>query len=97
MEAIILSTQQYKELVNRLDELNKKLEEKQKNPQDTFLDNQEFLQLMNISKRTAQTWRDEGVISFSQIGSKIYYRMSDVQKLLDNNYRKAFTTKRNIY
>jgi len=97
MEAIILSTQQYKELVNRLDELNKQLEEKQKKPQDTFLDNQEFLQLMNISKRTAQTWRDEGVISFSQIGSKIYYRMSDVQKLLDNNYRKAFTTKRNNY
>ncbi|TYP98312.1 helix-turn-helix protein [Tenacibaculum adriaticum] len=97
MEAIILSTQQYKELVNRLDDLNKQLEEKQKKPQDTFLDNQEFLQLMNISKRTAQTWRDEGVISFSQIGSKIYYRMSDVQKLLDNNYRKAFTTKRNNY
>ena len=97
MEAIILSTQQYKDLVNRLDDLNKRLEEKQKKPQDTFLDNQEFLQLMNISKRTAQTWRDEGVISFSQIGSKIYYRMSDVQKLLDNNYRKAFTTKRNNY
>ena len=97
MEAIILSTQQYKDLVNRLEDLNKQLEEKQKKPQDTFLDNQEFLQLMNISKRTAQTWRDEGVISFSQIGSKIYYRMSDVQKLLDNNYRKAFTTKRNNY
>jgi len=97
MEAIILSTQQYKDLVNRLDDLNKQLEEKQKKPQDTFLDTQEFLQLMNISKRTAQTWRDEGVISFSQIGSKIYYRMSDVQKLLDNNYRKAFTTKRNNY
>ena len=97
MEAIILSTQQYKDLVNRLDDLNKQLEEKQKKPQDTFLDNQEFLQLMNISKRTAQTWRDEGVISLSQIGSKIYYRMSDVQKLLDNNYRKAFTTKRNNY
>jgi DNA-binding MarR family transcriptional regulator len=97
MEAIILSTQQYKDLVNRLEQLNKQLEEKQKKPQDTFLDNQEFLLLMNISKRTAQTWRDEGVISFSQIGSKIYYRMSDVQKLLDNNYRKAFTTKRNNY
>ena len=83
MEAIILSAQQYKELVNRLDILNKKLEEKQKSPNDTFLDNQEFLQLMNISKRTAQSWRDEGKVSFSQIGSKIYYRMSDVQKLLD--------------
>ena len=45
---------------------------------------------MNISKRTAQTWRDEGVVSFSQIGSKIYYRMSDVEKLLEKNYNKAF-------
>jgi len=94
MEAIILSTQQYKELVNRLDDLNKQLEEKQKTPQDTFLDNQEFLQLMNISKRTAQSWRDEGKVSFSQIGSKIYYRMSDVQKLLDKNYKAAFSNKR---
>ena len=95
MEAIILSVQQYQELVNRLDVLNKKLEEKQKSPNDTFLDNQEFIQLMNISKRTAQTWRDEGIISFSQIGSKIYYRMSDVQKLLDKNYKAAFSKKRN--
>jgi uncharacterized membrane protein len=44
---------------------------------------------MNISKRTAQTWRDEGIISFSQVGRKIYYRMSDVQRLLDSNYNQA--------
>ena len=94
MEAIILSAQQYKELVNRLDVLNKRLEEKQKSQDDTYLDNQEFLQLMNISKRTCQSWRDEGKISFSQIGSKIYYRMSDVQKLLDKNYKQAFSNKR---
>ena len=97
MEAIILSSQQYTDLVNRLETLNKKLEEKQKSPKDIFLDNQEFLQLMNISKRTAQTWRDSGVISYSQIGSKIYYRMSDVQKLLDKNYKKAFSNKKSNY
>jgi len=90
MEAIILSKNQYNELLNKIDEVKTSLEVKQKNPQDVFVDNQEFLQLMNISKRTAQTWRDEGVVSFSQIGSKIYYRMSDVEKLLEKNYRKAF-------
>lgn len=90
MEAIILTKEQYQELLNRMDEIKSVLSEKQKNPQDIFLDNQEFLQLMNISKRTAQTWRDDGIISFSQVGSKIYYRMCDVQKLLDKNYRQAF-------
>ncbi|UAM97940.1 helix-turn-helix domain-containing protein [Polaribacter litorisediminis] len=97
MEAIILSSQQYTDLVNRLESLNRKIEEKQKSPNDTFLDNQEFLQLMNISKRTAQSWRDEGKVSFSQIGSKIYYRMSDVQKLLDKNYKAAFSSKKRNY
>ncbi|ARV06154.1 DNA-binding protein [Polaribacter sp. SA4-10] len=94
MEAVILTSEQYNNLVNRLDNLNGKLEENSKNPQNVFLDNQEFIQLMNISKRTAQTWRDEGKVSFSQIGSKIYYKMKDVEVLLDKNYNKAFKNKR---
>jgi hypothetical protein len=94
MEAVILTSEQYKELVVRLDKLNSTLESNQKPSQETFLDNQEFIQLMNISKRTAQTWRDEGKVSFSQIGSKIYYKMKDVEVLLDKNYNKAFKNKR---
>jgi hypothetical protein len=94
MEAVILTSEQYNNLVNRLDNLNGKLEESSKKPQNVFLDNQEFIQLMHISKRTAQTWRDEGKISFSQIGSKIYYKMKDVDVLLDKNYNKAFKNKR---
>ena len=90
IKAVILTKDQYQDLVMRMDEIKNALTEKQKEPKDAFLDNQEFLQLMNISKRTAQTWRDQGIISFSQVGGKIYYRMSDVQKLLDNNYSQAF-------
>tara|TARA_R110001606_G_scaffold221757_1_gene369432 strand:+ start:3556 stop:3843 length:288 start_codon:yes stop_codon:yes gene_type:complete len=94
MEAVILTAEQYNNLVSRLDKLNSTLESNQKPSQETFLDNQEFIQLMHISKRTAQTWRDEGKISFSQIGSKIYYKMKDVEVLLDKNYNKAFKNNR---
>ena len=45
---------------------------------------------MKISKRTAQTWRDEGKISFSQVGNKIYYKLNDVEELLKKHYIKAF-------
>jgi len=41
---------------------------------------------MNISKRTAQEWRNKKIIEFSQVGNKIYYRLSDIQKLLNDNY-----------
>lgn len=94
MEAVILTSEQYNNLVSRLDKLNSTIESNQKPSKETFLDNQEFIQLMHISKRTAQTWRDEGKISFSQIGSKIYYKMKDVEVLLDKNYNKAFKNKR---
>ena len=94
MEAVILTKEQYNNLVSRLDKLNDTLSSNQKPSHETFLDNQEFIQLMNISKRTSQTWRNEGKISFSQIGSKIYYKMKDVEVLLDKNYNKAFKNKR---
>ena len=57
-------------------------------PEDVFFDNQEFILLMNISKRTAQEWRNKKIIEFSQVGNKIYYRLSDIKKLLDENYIK---------
>lgn len=90
MNAVILTTEQYADLVQRMDAIQSSLSKTQGSSAETFLDNQQFLQLMNISKRTAQSWRDDGIISFSQVGSKIYYQMSDVQKLLEKHKHKAF-------
>jgi predicted site-specific integrase-resolvase len=45
--------------------------------------------LMGISGRTAQQWRDDGLIQFSQIGNKLYYRMSDINRFLDNNLKTS--------
>lgn len=58
-------------------------------PKERFIDNAHFVKLMGISKRTAQTWRTDGIVSFSQIGSKIYYNMKDVQIMLNKNHRES--------
>ncbi|RTZ10981.1 DNA-binding protein [Flavobacterium sp. GSP27] len=72
---------------SRISELALNVKTKQHlEPQDVFFDNQEFLQLMNISRRTAQVWRDSGYIGYSQMGNKIYYRLIDIQDLLNENY-----------
>jgi hypothetical protein len=76
------------DFIEQLNNIEQRLKKIQYN-NDVFLDNQEFLQVMNISKRTAQSWRDEGIISFSQVGSKIYYRFSDIEELLNKNYKKS--------
>ena len=90
MEAIIFTKDQFTDLMTKLDTIQNQLNLKSEGKKETFLDNQEFLLLLKISKRTAQTWRDEGKISFSQVGNKIYYKLSDVEKLMQENYNKAF-------
>ena len=93
MEVFILSKAQFAELTSRLDSLQNQLSTQTNTSKKSFMDNEEFIQLMGISKRTAQCWRDEGKISFSQVGNKIYYKQSDVDKLLAENYNKSFRSK----
>lgn len=90
MEVVTFQSTVYQELVGKLDAINQRLNAKEKEPKEKWLDNQELMQLMKISKRTAQHYRDSGLISFSQVGNKIYYRLSDVEDLLKNHYNKAF-------
>lgn len=85
MSKFSFSEEANQQILQRLTNIEALLKTKQNNPDDVFLDNQEFLQTMNISKRLAQGWRDEKIIAYSQIGNKIYYRMSDIIKLLENN------------
>ena len=55
-------------------------------PENIFFDNQEFLQIMNISKKTALVWRQKKIINFSSVGNKYYYRLKDILDLLQKNY-----------
>lgn len=89
MEVVTMQSEAYQEIVNKLDEISTRLNAKEKEPKEKWLDNQELLLLLKISKRTAQHYRDSGLISFSQVGNKIYYRLSDVEILLAKHYIKA--------
>jgi hypothetical protein len=82
MNAVILSQEQFDTIMNRIDEIKTEIKGNTKSNSDDFVDNADFIQLMKISKRTAQAWRDEGKIAFSQVGGKIYYKMSDVNELV---------------
>ena len=93
MEAIIFTKDQFTELMSKLDTIQSQINSKANPKQETYLGNLEFLKLLEVSKRTAQTWRDEGKISFSQVGSKIYYKLSDVDKFMQENYNKAFKSR----
>lgn len=58
---------------------NKKLSE-------VWLDNQDVMKLLKVSPRTLQSMRDSLTLPYSKVGAKIYYKASDVEKLLEDNY-----------
>ena len=45
----------------------------------------EVRKLMDISPGTLQNLRSNGTLSFTKVGSIIYYDYTDIQKLLDNS------------
>ncbi len=49
-----------------------------------WLDNQEVCEILNVSKRTLQTYRDNGRLPFTQIDRKMYYRPADIELLLNS-------------
>lgn len=66
-----------------------------------WLDNQDVCQILNISPRTLQTFRDNGTLAFSQINRKVYYKPEDVKKILtvveDRKKSQCMNLKRSAY
>jgi hypothetical protein len=44
------------------------------------------MHLLHISPRILQTLRSNGTLPYSRIGNKIYYKRSDIQRILQDNY-----------
>lgn len=80
--------EQYERILRKLDRIASDFIYNRQFPEEMFMDNPKFMELMNISQKTAQLWRDKGIIGYSQIGNKIYYRVSDIKELLDKNHVK---------
>lgn len=72
----------------RLEELTSLVSKKQERIFDkVIIDNDEFQRLFKISPGTAANWREKGLIAYSQINNKIVYKIEDINKMLDDNYR----------
>jgi len=61
---------------------------------ETWIDGQDVLLALNISQRTLQTMRDSGTLPFSRLNGKFYYKVSDLEALLESNYSGNLKSKR---
>lgn len=58
--------------------------------QKDWLTTEEVMEMMSVSRRTVQNYRDEGKIPFSQEGRKILYPREGIEAFLRDNMIKAY-------
>ena len=89
---IIMSEEQIMELNQKMDAiieaLNFKTKENDLNGE--WLNQLEVQKLLQVSSRSLQNYRNQGILSFSKTGGKIRYKRTDVESLLQTNYVKGF-------
>lgn len=71
-------------LKKQVGSLQRQTEEKRLKP---WLDAQDVCLMLNISTRTLQNYRDKGMLAYSLVGGKCYYRPADVELLILKNLR----------
>ena len=57
--------------------------EEQTEKKEIYYDKQDLMLMLNVSIRTLHNWRKNGVLPFLKIRGKIYYKSSDLERLLN--------------
>ena len=96
MENIMIPAGLLTRLLTTLDKVEQRLETKSKEQplSEIWLDVADTCQVLKISKRTLQEYRNKGVLSYSQINGKIYFCATDIEEHLKSNIVKAFAPRK---
>ena len=57
---------------------------------ERYLTDREVAQILKVSRRTLQEYRNNGVIPYILLGGKVLYRESDLERFLESCYHPAY-------
>ena len=75
-------------MLNGIESMNEKSKASFGN--ERFLTDTEVSAWLKVSRRTLQDYRNNGMVSYYQLGGKILYKESDIEKLVMGGYRNAY-------
>ena len=92
-ETINKEIPEMKQLISGIQKVSKRIREIAQTHRPLFggeiyLTGREVCQRLFVSPRTLQDYRDKGIIPYTQIAGKILYKLSDINRLLQENYRR---------
>lgn len=88
MEIVNVEKRTFEDFMDRIEMFVEKVENlcdrSRTKPMSVWLDNQDVCLMLNVSPRTLQSMRDRGILAYSQISHKIFYRAEDVHRLVSS-------------
>ena len=57
---------------------------------ERYQTDKEVAQILKVSRRTLQEYRNEGLLPYILLGGKVLYRESDLEKVLESCYHPAY-------
>lgn len=89
MEVITIESKAYKEMVSKIDNIARYVKEHSENEHEGWVDNHDVCNFLNISMRTLQRLRTQKLINYSIIRGKTYYKLSEIERMLNENLIKS--------
>lgn len=90
MEIVCIDKKAFDEICSQFNEFEDRVNRLCRPNQDlglkNWMDNQDVCQILRISKRTLQVYREKGLIPFARIKHKIFYKPEDIKRFIDSTY-----------
>ncbi len=85
MEIVAIEKRTFEQMMQRFEDFAKRVNALcgQNRSNGDWLDNKQVCELLKISSRTLLTYRDTGVLPYSQIGCKYYCKVTDVEQFIN--------------
>ena len=52
----------------------------------SWIDSEQLMAALKISKRNLQSMRESGILPYSRLSGKYFYRVNDIEEILNRNY-----------
>jgi Helix-turn-helix domain len=85
MNRLSLSPGEVLAINDRLENIEKLLKHQAPADADAIMTTEQVMKFLSVSRRCLQGWRDKGLIMYSAVQGKFYYRLSAINRMLNNH------------
>jgi hypothetical protein len=94
LEIITIQSEAFKEIMSKLDDIQRKVQKmsnRKKVLENEMIDTFEACRILKICRRTLERYRRSEGLPYTKINRRIFYKVSDIEKLMSNNLIKPNT------